>query len=39
MRKILATFDEVAICVSILALVYFWVGLVIVNLSSVINPM
>ncbi len=36
MWKLIRVFDEAAICLSMLAVVYFWVGLVIISLSSFI---
>ena len=37
MRKLLSIFDELVLCVSMLAMVYIWVGVLIVSISSFIN--
>jgi hypothetical protein len=37
MRRLIRAFDEVALCVAMLAVVYFWVGFLIISLMSYVN--
>jgi hypothetical protein len=37
MRKLLSICDELVLCVSMLAVVYIWVGVLIISISSFIK--
>ena len=37
MRRLIKVFDEVALCFTMLAMVYFWVGFLIISLLSYVS--
>ncbi len=37
MRRLIKIFDEVMLCVTMLAMVYFWMGFLIINLLSYVD--